>query len=62
MHVLGETFVRIEGVNRACTERQIEQKNAQDDRTGFAGPIKTARNYLSHVGAEKHAVLWHLVQ
>jgi hypothetical protein len=52
MHVLGETLVRIEGVNRACTERQIEQKDAQDDRKDFAGPVK-ARNYLPRVGSRK---------
>jgi len=61
MHVLAEKFTGIEGVNRACTERQIEQKETQD-RKGFAGPVKTARNYRPHVGAEKHHVLWHLVQ
>ena len=54
VHVLGEAQVRIEGVNRGCTERHIGQKNAQDDRKGVAGPVKAARNYLPHVGSRKN--------
>ena len=60
VNVLGNTFVRIEGVNRTCTERQIEKKETKD-REGFAGPVKTAKNYLPHVDLEKHHVLWHPV-
>src|SRR5580704_2084887 len=54
VHVLGEAQVRIEGVNRGCTERHIGQKNAQNDRKGVAGPVKAARNYLPHVGSRKN--------
>jgi hypothetical protein len=62
VYVLGEAQVRIKGVNRACTKEHIGQKNAQDDRDDVAGPPKTSKSYLPHVGAEKHHVLWHLVQ
>jgi hypothetical protein len=51
--VLGEMFVRIAGVNRGCTERQIEQKETQD-RKGVAGADKAAKNDLPHVGSRKN--------
>ena len=54
MHVLGETFVRIEGVKRALQKQQAGDTGAQSGRKRAAGPLETkqqrsARSYLSHV-------------
>ena len=49
MNVLGDTFIGIEGVNRGCTERQIEQKKTQD-RKAVAGPVKAAKELSSACG------------
>src|SRR5271165_4875276 len=54
MHVLGKTFVRIEGVNRACQQQDAGETGAQRGRNRAADQVETkqkrpARSYLSHV-------------
>src|SRR5208282_3465572 len=51
MHVLGETFVRIEGVNRACQPQHAREMTGQCGRSRDAPPKakRSRRNCLFHV-------------
>src|SRR5271166_5378876 len=54
MNVLGDTFVWIEGVSRACQQQDVGETGAQRGRNRAAGPVETkqkrsTRSYLAHV-------------
>jgi len=57
MDVLGDTFVRIEGANRARQQQHAGKTRAQHRRNRAARPFKakqkrSARSYVSHVVPE----------